>query len=60
MPFARVPEVQVDLAIVDWQLVAEQIVDDLITQDAFQVSKPTIFEAEAKFRVPLSAFAQSI
>ena len=60
MPFAKVPEVQVDLAIVDWQLVAEQIVGDLITQDAFQVPGPTIFEAEAKLRVPLSAFAQSI
>jgi hypothetical protein len=60
MPFARVPDVQVDLVTVDWQLVAEQIVNDLITQDAFQRSGPTIFEAEAKLRVPLSAFAQSI
>jgi hypothetical protein len=60
MPFAKVPEVRVDLALVDWQLVAEQIVDDLISQDAFQNSAPTIFEAEAKLRVPLSAFAQSI
>jgi hypothetical protein len=60
MPFARVPDVQVDLVTVDWQLVAQQIVDDLINQDAFQLPGPTIFEAEAKLRVPLSAFAQSI
>jgi hypothetical protein len=60
MPFTRVPDVQVDLVTVDWQLIAEQIVDDLITQDAFHLSGPTIFEAEAKLRVPLSAFAQTI
>jgi hypothetical protein len=60
MPFTRVPDVQVDLVTVDWQLVAEQIVDDLIDQEAFQNPGPTIFEAEAKLRVPLSAFAQSI
>jgi hypothetical protein len=60
MPFARVPEVQVDLVTVDWQLVAERIVNDLISQDAFQEPGPTIFEADAKLRAPLSAFAQSI
>jgi hypothetical protein len=60
MPFARVPDVKVDLVTVDWQLVAEKIVDDLISQDAFQLPGPTFFEAEAKLRVPLSAFAQSI
>ena len=60
MPFARVPDVQVDLVTVDWQLVAEQIVDDLIDQEAFQSSGPTYFDAEAKLRVPLSAFAQTI
>jgi hypothetical protein len=60
MPFARVPEIQVDLITVDWQLIAEQIVNDLISQDAFQQTGPTVFEAEAKLRVPLSAFAQSI
>jgi hypothetical protein len=60
MPFARVPDVQVDLVTVDWQLVAEQIVDDLIDQVAFLKAGPSYFEAEAKLRVPLSAFAQSI
>lgn len=60
MPFARVPDVAVDIVTVDWQLVAERIVNDLITQDAFQQPGPTIFEAEAQLRVPLSDFAQSI
>ena len=60
MPFARVPDVRVDLVTVDWQLVAERIVDDLITQDAFLQPGPTIFEAEAKLRVALSDFAQDI
>lgn len=60
MPFAKVPDVRVDLVIVDWQLVAEEIVNDLITQEAFRVSGPTIFEADAKLRVPLSDFAQVI
>jgi DNA-binding LacI/PurR family transcriptional regulator len=60
MPFARVPDVQVDLVTVDWQLVAQQIVDDLVDQAAFQNPGPTIFEAEAKLRAPLTEFAQSI
>jgi hypothetical protein len=60
MPFARVPGVDVDLVVVDWQLVAEKMVDDLITQEAFQNGHTTIFEAAAKLRVPLSEFAQSI
>jgi hypothetical protein len=60
MPFAKVPDVKVDLVTVDWQLVAARIVDDLISQDAFQLPGPTFFDAEAKLRVPLSDFAQSI
>jgi hypothetical protein len=60
MPFAKVPEVPVDVVMVDWQLVAEKIVDDLITQDAFQLPGPTVFEAEAKLRARLRAVAQSI
>jgi hypothetical protein len=59
-PFAKLPDVRVDLVVVDWQSVAEQIVSDFITQRAFHSPGPTIFEAEAKLRVPLSAFAQAI
>jgi DNA-binding LacI/PurR family transcriptional regulator len=57
MPFAKVPNVRVDLVTVDWQLVAERIVDDLITQEAFKIAGPTVFEAEANLRVSLSDFA---
>jgi len=60
MPFTIVPDVCVDLVTVNWQLVAERIVNDLITQDAFQEPGPTVFEAEAQLQVPLSDFAQSI
>lgn len=59
MPFAKVPDAKVDLVTVDWQSVAERIVDDLISQEAFQPG-PTTFEAEAKLCVPLSAFGQSV
>jgi hypothetical protein len=60
MPFAKVPDVRVDLVVVDWQWVAEQIVNDLVSQDAFRLVGRTIFEAEAKLRVPLNEFAQVI
>ena len=60
MPFATVPDVRVDLVTVDWQLVAEKIVDDLITQEAFKIPGQTVFEAEANLRVSLSDFAQAI
>ena len=59
MPFAKVPDAQVDLITVDWQKVAESIVRDLITQDAFQL-RSTIFEAQTQIRVPLSRFAENI
>ena len=59
MPFAKVPAVRVDLIVVDWQLVAEKIVNDLVTQEAF-LPGPTVFEADAKLRVPLSDFSQNI
>jgi hypothetical protein len=59
-PFVKPPDVRVDLVVVEWQSVAEQIVNDFITQRAFHSPGPTIFEAEAKLRVPLSDFAQAI
>src|SRR5438270_522566 len=60
MPFAKVPDVAVDLVVVEWQRVAERIVDDLISQEAFRHGPVTIFEAEAKLRIALSEFAHSI
>jgi hypothetical protein len=60
MPFARLPDDDVDLVTVDWQVVAEQIVDDLISQRAFRKSASTVFEAQSHLRVPLSRFAQNL
>jgi hypothetical protein len=60
MPFAHVPSAQVDLVIADWQWIAEQIANDLVSQNAFSLPGPTIFEAEAKLRVSLTDFAQVI
>jgi hypothetical protein len=60
MPFAKVPDARVDLVTVDWQLVAERIVNDLVSQDAFQEPGPTVFDAEARLGVSLSDFAQTI
>jgi hypothetical protein len=60
MPFARLPDVKVDLVTFDWQVMTKSIVDDLITQRAFQTPGSTIFEAQAHLRVPLSRFAQNI
>lgn len=60
MPFTAIPDVRVDLVFVDWQLVAERIVGDLISQEAFNDSKRVTFEAECKLQVPLNQYAQSI
>jgi hypothetical protein len=60
MPFAKVPNARVDLILVPWERVAESIVSDLITQDAFRPRGPGVFDAEAKFQVPLNQFAQEI
>jgi hypothetical protein len=60
MPFAKIPDVRVDLVVVDWQFVAKQIVEDLVNQNAFGSGDRTIFEAEAKPRVLLKDFAQEI
>lgn len=60
MPFAKIPDARVDLITVNWQLVAEAIVDDLITQEAFKRLGPTIFEAEPYLRVQLNEFVQNI
>jgi len=60
LPFAPVPDARVDLVLVDWQLVAERIANDLITQETFDSAKTVVFEAESKFQVPLNQYAQSI
>ena len=60
LPFAKVPDAPVDLVTVNWQEVAESIVNDLITRDAFERNRFTTFEAEARLRVPLSNFSQEL
>lgn len=60
MPFADVPDAPVDLVTVNWQAVAESIVNDLITREAFDRNRYTTFEAEARLRVPFSSFCDEI
>lgn len=60
MPFTSVPDVRVDVAIVDWQTVAETIVHELATQNAFRPSASTVFEAQAQMRIPLNRVSESI
>jgi hypothetical protein len=61
MPFAKVPNVQADLVITDWQAIADRITDDLINQRAFdQAAGAIVFEAEARLQVPLSSYAETI
>lgn len=60
MPFARIPDVNVDLVLVDWQSIAEKIVNDLIAQEGRDGEHRVVFEAEAKLQVPLSTYAQVI
>jgi len=60
LPFADVPLVKVDLAVADWQRVTSSITTDLLAKEAPDPSGPTVFQAEAKLRVPLSDFAQCI
>jgi hypothetical protein len=60
MPFAKIPDVAVDLVTVNWRVVAESIVNDLITREAFDRNRYTTFEAEAQLRVPLSGFCDEI
>jgi hypothetical protein len=60
MPFVAVPDVPIDLVTVDWQAVAESIVNDLITLEAFDRNRHTTFEARAQLRVPLSSFSEPI
>lgn len=60
IPFTDVPDVSADLVAVDWQLVAEQIVSDLISRAAFDRRETTVFEAKAQLRAPLSHHAERL
>ena len=59
-PFRQVPDVTADLVVLDWQFVAEQIVNDLINRKSFNGAETTVFEAKAYLRAPLIQFAQRL
>lgn len=58
--FTPALDVPIDLVLVDWQLIAEQVVNDLISKKAFERGEATVFEATAALRVPLNQYAQSL
>jgi|ERR1043165_629684 len=58
--YAQVPDVHADLVVVDWQLVAERIVSDLINKSAFDRGKIDVFKAQAYLQAPLSHYAESL
>jgi hypothetical protein len=60
MPFIKVPDVAVDLVSVNWQALAEVIVNDLISREALDRNRYTTFEAEAQFRVPLTRICDEL
>ena len=60
VPFAQVQDVHVELVIVDWQLVAEKIVGDLISKKALVRAETTVLKAKAHLRAPLIQYAQVI
>ena len=60
MPFCKIPDVFVDVVTVNWQVLAESVVNDLITREAFERNRYTTFEADVRFRVPLRSFCDEM
>ena len=60
IPFTEVPDVSADLVVVDWQLVAEQIVSDLLSRKAFDGRETTVFAAKAHLQALLSQHAEQL
>jgi hypothetical protein len=60
MPFAKLPDVRVDLVLLNWQLIAQKIVGDLIIDTDLSARNPVTFLAESRLRVPLSRYAEVI
>jgi hypothetical protein len=53
LPFAEhIPQAEVDLVTVNWHAVTRQIADDVLSGEAFDGSKTTVFEAEPHLRAP--------
>ena len=59
-PFAQMTKGEVDLVTVDLQTLAESIVNDLITGEAYDRNQQTTFEAEARLRVPLRSICEEM
>jgi hypothetical protein len=59
-PFTQPLEARVDLLAVNWLVVAERLVADLISQEAFRGTSPIVFHAQYKSRTLLSEHAQRI
>ena len=61
LPFAeQIPQAEVDLVTVKWHAVTKQIAADVLSGEAFDGSKTTVFEAEAHLRVPFQRYAQRV
>ncbi len=58
--FSSVPDVPGDIVAVDWQLIAEQLVNDLISRKAFDRKQTTVFEADTHLQSSLSQHAQGL
>jgi hypothetical protein len=58
--FTKIRNVLGDFVVVDWQLMAEQIVGDLISKSALDRAELTVFEAKAHTQASLSQYAQSL
>jgi hypothetical protein len=60
MPFAKLPDALVDIVTFDWQKVAELIVNDLVTQQAFDRRQRAVIQATLRLRVPMSSIPELI
>jgi len=60
-PFGRFPaDARAELVYVDWRMVAERLVTDLIRRESASEGSAIVFEAEARMRAALADYAQSI
>jgi hypothetical protein len=60
IPFGPIPDASVDLVFFDWQLIAEQIVNDLSAQLHSIPRNATVFDAGWLSQAPLRMYAQQL
>ncbi|MEN3369489.1 MAG: hypothetical protein V7609_1632 [Verrucomicrobiota bacterium] len=60
LPFINTAPACADLAVADWEAVANGITEAFLTKEAFDRASPTVFEATAFLQAPLSEFTQAI